>query len=187
MDQSNPAAMSIQQMRSTILKSDHKGGAHPNIRLLSSSDQYSSRSNDDTNDNCKHQPIEFLYISIIFIHLSFLPDDLIFPFSFTFFSFIFHVYKKTIYIPKNTKDKNNSDSHQFSRTIALCCLECNAHCIAFVYGNKRNKKMKISSGISINLSETFFSNSRHQTVHFLRIYLKRYIRYVCMYVNIYKL
>lgn len=51
MDQSNPAAMSIQQMRSTILKSDHKGGAHPNIRL-SSSDQY-SRSNDDT-DNSKH-------------------------------------------------------------------------------------------------------------------------------------
>lgn len=83
MDQSNPAAMSIQQMRSTILKSDHKGGAHPNIRLLSSSDQYSSRSNDDTNDNCKHQPIEFLYILIIIIiiiHLSFLPDNLLFPF-----------------------------------------------------------------------------------------------------------
>lgn len=63
MDQSNPAAMSIQQMRSTILKSEPKGGAHPNIRLLSSSDQYSSRSNDDTNDNCKHQSIEFpLYL-----------------------------------------------------------------------------------------------------------------------------
>lgn len=58
MDQSNPAAMSMQQMRSTILKSDHKGGAHPNIRLLSSSDQYSSRSNDD-DDNCKHQTNEF--------------------------------------------------------------------------------------------------------------------------------
>lgn len=61
MDQSNPAAMSIQQMRSTILKSDHKGGAHPNIRLLSSSDQYSSRSNDDTNDNCKHQSNRLSY------------------------------------------------------------------------------------------------------------------------------
>lgn len=71
MDQSNPAAMSIQQMRSTILKSEHsKGGAHPNIRLLSSSDQYSSRSNDDTNDNCKHQPMEFLY-KLIIIHLFF--------------------------------------------------------------------------------------------------------------------
>lgn len=53
MDQSNPAAMSMQQMRSSILKSDHKGGAHPNSRL-SSSDQFSMRSNDD-NNNCKHQ------------------------------------------------------------------------------------------------------------------------------------
>lgn len=86
MDQSNPAAMSIQQMRSTILKSEHsKGGAHPNFsRLLSSSDQYSSRSNDDTNDNCKHQPIEFLYILIIHLFILFLPDT---NFSFLFFFF----------------------------------------------------------------------------------------------------
>lgn len=51
----NPAAMPI-QMRS-ILKSDHRGGAHPNSNghsRLSSSDQFLMRSNDDS-DNCsKH-------------------------------------------------------------------------------------------------------------------------------------
>lgn len=51
----NPAAMPI-QMRS-ILKSDHRGGAHPNSNghsRLSSSDQFLMRSNDDI-DNCsKH-------------------------------------------------------------------------------------------------------------------------------------
>lgn len=52
----NPAAMPI-QMRS-ILKSDHRGGAHPNSNghsRLSSSDQFLMRSNDDI-DNCsKHK------------------------------------------------------------------------------------------------------------------------------------
>ncbi|XP_037029362.1 uncharacterized protein LOC119069418 isoform X3 [Bradysia coprophila] len=51
MDQSNPAAMPVQQLR--ILKSDHRGGAHPNTNghsRISTSDQFPMRSNDDSND-----------------------------------------------------------------------------------------------------------------------------------------
>lgn len=49
MHQSNPSAMAMR----SILKSDHRGGAHPNLNghsRLSSSDQYIMRSNDDMND-----------------------------------------------------------------------------------------------------------------------------------------
>lgn len=66
MDQSNPAALPVQQMRS-VLKSDHRGGAHPNTNnghsRQSSSDQYSMRSNDDNNDCSKHQ-FDYIYIYI---------------------------------------------------------------------------------------------------------------------------
>lgn len=63
MDQSNPAAMPVQQMRS-ILKSDHRGGAHPNTNghsRISTSDQFTMRSNDDSND-CKHLKLRIYII-----------------------------------------------------------------------------------------------------------------------------
>lgn len=63
MDHSNPGAMSMQQMRSS--KSDHMGGAHPNARPLSSSDQF-ARSNDDP--NCKHQIRDFFQLLLIIIN-----------------------------------------------------------------------------------------------------------------------
>lgn len=61
MDQSNPAAMPIQQNMRSIEK-DYRG-AHPNTNghsRLSSSDQYLPRSNDDTN-YCKHSLFRFIF------------------------------------------------------------------------------------------------------------------------------
>lgn len=58
--QLNPAPMPIH----SVLKSDHSRGAHPNMNghsRLSSSDQYSSRSNEDS-DNCKQR---FFYFFIL--------------------------------------------------------------------------------------------------------------------------